>query len=841
MTHSAEHLSKFLEKQKSRLQFYVLLKSFLLACFLGLWAYAFLSWAEFSLAFVSGAQAWSSFFQFLEWSSPVAIASVFFYFDYRRQVSKISFQSAARMVEQQSRFFVEHPEHRSELYSAAAFLEKGVHYSESLSLAGSHVGLWEKRLENYRVELRPPLTLLLAAFLLVGSFLFQVELQKHRAYRFPSSVSSFLVRSFQVQMPFEDANWELKEGPLSGILGSKLKFAAPETGFFQAYLFLQKGVEPWRMIPCSDVCEFELTSRGRFAVGSLWSRSPVFPLQVIPDEEPKAVVFVEEEGELVPSATLNIENAESLKLSFLASDDIRLTETKLIHEFAGNEEVLRGWSVFNKRFKDIHILDLKNWEGGQHNIYIEASDFGQTIRSTPLVIFYADEEFLRQQRIASIQSLIDEWVHVLADLIESKADGRIFGGLEQRLASISYPSDLEESLFSVFVLELQKLSGEIQEVLINRQRFSEIDRLIERTEDKILYGLSLLFQEKAGDIQGAKEGVRDAQKDLSALLEKMKEGADVDSEALKEAFEKLQEQLQALQEKMRNLPRGPQDDLINREALDEQLGESEKLEDRIAEIQQKLAEGKNEEALRELESLINQLNILTKEIESSLEQWEDNLNAGAMQNSEQQESRLKEMMEKQESLAERTEDLEQRMTEAREDPKKFDEELELEEQEFKSEFEELAKEQAELTQEFNESSQQFREAIDGTEWEQVFNSGEVRDLQNQISSKMEDATRYLNSKDAPDASNQQREAVELLKQAGEQQQQIRQQVQQQAQQMQGEGQQGRQLNSERVEVIDSEGRGDKERRRKIMNSLKQKVGEEYQESHERYFEELLQR
>jgi hypothetical protein len=47
--------------------------------------------------------------------------------------------------------------------------------------------------------------------------------------------------------------------------------------------------------------------------------------------------------------------------------------------------------------------------------------------------------------------------------------------------------------------------------------------------------------------------------------------------------------------------------------------------------------------------------------------------------------------------------------------------------------------------------------------------------------------------------------------------------------------------SQKIEIRGTESKSEKERRRKIMDSLKQQVGEKYQQSHERYFEELLQR
>lgn len=772
--------------------------------------------------------------------APILLGIFLFAFFFRQRISSLSLAFTAKEVERRSDFFKRYPEHRSELVTAAVFLDRGLFGNESLELAEKHVSLWDKRLENFSVELFPSPRLLGGLFLFVALFGVHHDMSQERHHSLPDRVSSHLVRSFQVQMPFANASWELKEGPLSGLQGSKIRLTAPATGLWQPYVFLQTGDSSWVKKACDKNCEFVLVDRGRFAVGSLLQRSPLFPMQLVPDEDPRAVIFVEEAGELIPSATLNILNKREINLSLLASDDIRLTKLRLVKEFEGQEKELKSWKPFSTRFRESYRLDLAEWQGGVHSVFLEASDYSKTIRSAPLTIFFADEEFLRQQRIASIQSLLDEWVHVLADLLESKEDARVHPGLGDRLQQIVYPEDLEESLFSVFVAELRRLGAEIQESVVVRQRLSDLGGFIEKVEDKILYGLSLLFQERSGDVQGAKEGVQAAQQDLARLLEEMRKGAEVGSEELQAAFDRLQQQLQELQEKMRNLPRGPQDDLINREALDEQLAESEKMEDRIAEIQRKLAEGQSEEALRELESLINQLNILTKEIENSLDQWQQNLNAGAMQSSERFESQLEELRKKQEEIAERTEQLEENRQEQKR-AAASPEEMEQVREEVTRSFEDLAREQAELFQEFNEISRNFQNSIEGTEWEQVFNNSQAQELEEQISGKMQESNRLLNLRNAPDASNEQREAAELLRQAAEQQQQTRQQVQRQSQQMQGRGEGSGRLDSERMEVIESEGQGDRERRRRIMNSLRQRVDEQYQESHERYFEELLQR
>src|SRR5690606_25333401 len=87
------------------------------------------------------------------------------------------------------------------------------------------------------------------------------------------------------------------------------------------------------------------------------------------------------------------------------------------------------------------------------------------------------------------------------------------------------------------------------------------------------------------------------------------------------------------------------------------------LQERIAQIQEQIANGNSETALKELESLINQLSILSKEIGRSFDQWQENLAQGALQSSEAFENRLKEIRERQEELAKKTRKLEEKQKE----------------------------------------------------------------------------------------------------------------------------------------------------------------------------------
>ncbi len=112
-------------------------------------------------------------------------------------------------------------------------------------------------------------------------------------------------------------------------------------------------------------------------------------------------------------------------------------------------------------------------------------------------------------------------------------------------------------------------------------------------------------------------------------------------------------------------------------------------------------------------------------------------------------------------------------------------------------------------------------------------------MEESVKEKMGESLDALEKRRVPDSEQAQQEAIEVLKQMGQKMEQSQQQLQQMGSPPQEGGSQGKL--SEKTEVIESEGKGQKEKRRKIMEALKQQVDEKYKKSHERYFEDLLQR
>ncbi len=187
-------------------------------------------------------------------------------------------------------------------------------------------------------------------------------------------------------------------------------------------------------------------------------RSSAYPLQVFSDEPPKSAVFVNVAGESVPSASLEIINEKKLELELTATDDIRLVEVRLIHRFAQKDEVLEAIPVSGKFLKQKYLLNMEGWAGGDHEILLEPHDDFQLGHSDSVHILYNDEKSMREKRIRDLEALINDWTHVLADLLESKMDKKMSDSLESRLKGIEYPDMEKDGILAAYVKELKMLS-----------------------------------------------------------------------------------------------------------------------------------------------------------------------------------------------------------------------------------------------------------------------------------------------------------------------------------------------------------------------------------------------
>ena len=736
---------------------------------------------------------------------------------------------AAEAIENRSKL---HAELRSELRVAASFAEK----SQPTEFELAHLRRVSEMLSNFKKRVWPSPQLLLSigfAFILVTSLvqmkMFQLPV--------PESLEAWSPRSYQARAPFPGATWQEFSGAISAVRGSRIKVPV-DTFILQKFVFIKTSKGDWRAIVCRNDCEWSLEDSGQYAIGSLFSRSSFFPLVALEDDPPKSALLAEVNSEFVSVVGLEIEDAKSLSLELTASDDLRLKKIDFVHLANEKEEILKSWELHDKFFKEKLSISLEGWQGGSHELFIRPSDDHQSSESLHLRIVFNDENSKREKRVQQLGQLLDEWTHVLADLIDSKLENRLPVELVDRLKSIEYPEIKENGVLLAYVKELQLLAQRLQVWIERGGPLKNVDDLIARTERQLLYGISLLFEEKAGDLQQAGESLADSQKDLSSLLEKLKEGKlDLNSKALEEAFKKLAEKLKELQEKISSLPNGPQDEMINREALQQQADESADLQKRIDEIRNQAAAGDEKGALKEMESLLNQLNILTKEMERGLNQWQENRDQGTPKQAQEFAKKLEDLKKREEELNQKNDEAKSKIEELeKENPYIWKPKDAEALKKLQGEVKKLEKEQQEISQKFDEAAKEFDQGLEGTEWKSLFRNGESLERESQIREGMQNSKENLGERRLFESGAQQKEVIDLIKKEMESQKQKMEQMQQMSQPSSAPDRR-----SQRIEIMGNEAKGDQEKRKRIMESLRQRVGDKYQGSHERYFEELLQR
>lgn len=724
---------------------------------------------------------------------------------------------------------------RGELRAAAAVsISQGVSGSDEFQKL--HLNRWEKKVHELPQVTGPSRRFFYSgflAFLTLGS-LFTIT--QYWQWELPKAGLAWVPSGYEVKLP-GNSQWKSEVGVIRGLEGSLVRFSPPNLHGLKAFLFTEAEGH-WNSELCQDYCYLQLNKSSRYAVGTLFSRSAFFPIQVTKDEAPKSVLMALVDGEFSPRLSLKLSNVKKLLLKGLASDDLQIIKVDLIHK-SDSEEVLQTWKVEDLHWKWDGSINLEDWKAGQHSVFLRVTDRSQSENSEPITILFEDEESLREKRILSLRSLIEEWVHVLGDLIETQTSGKVVPLLEKRLSQINYSGIDSSPLVVAYSKELQRLSERISRWIKFSPDMSNIGDLISRTERQIIYGLSLLFQEKTGSIEDSSRSLNAAKKNLGTLLDDIKNGKlDLQSKEIQQAFDKLSSQLKELQDKIRNMPQGPQDEMFNREALDQQLAESESIEDRIEEIKKQLESGDQKGALRELESLLNQLSILTKEMESSLGQWKESLDQGSIQSSQKFSKSLEELAKKQEKLLRETEELKAKQEKLKEEAsRKWEPENPKKAEEMHRAIEDKKKIQNALSEEFRKSREAFDKEMAGTEWADFMRSDEMKEGEDSIADQMEKSSDALSQKRLFDSIAAQKSALEYLKKSQEQQSNAQKQIQQMGQQQQA----GQRIKEENIETLATESKVERERRKKIMESLRQSVDGRFQKSHERYFEDLLQR
>ncbi len=779
-----------------------------------LWTYNFLPWV--TIAFVVS----------------YAVAAGMLVELFRRRARRVRLWQIADQVERESN--VSHVV-RGELRSAAYFQDENSTVDQADWLRAHHQRLASS---TWVAALKPTGSFYLQYLLFLCA---AISTFAARSYQWSIPNASLIIptESWEVLRPLKESEWQAMGGSWTVVEGARVRIAAPDLGRERALLFLRSPSEIVASV-CDAFCEWEPQKQQEAAVGSWLRRSEFLPMRVLNDERPRSVLLANAKGEFLPDLKLKVRSLKNLRFKATGSDDLEILKVEFIERNSDQaENILKTWNHASADFKAEWQMEWQDAKAGLYHYVVRLFDRQGSSESSSIEIHFVDDDELKKERAIVLRSVVDSWVHILGDLIEVHMGVSDESRLLRNLKAIEYglPAESEENaaLIVAYFNELQKLAKRIEKEISNSTR---TPALIRRTERQILYGLSLLFQESVGDLESAQEDLVSSQAGLQLLLDRLKNGElPADSNQLKQAFKSIAEKIEELQKKIQSLPAGPTDDMINQEALQNQLEESESLQSRIEEIQKQIESGDSASALKELESLLNQMTLLTKEMDRSLSQWKDNFDRSSQASAQKYQKDLEALRKKQEALKEKSEQLkdsmeadraERQITWKPTDPKK--------EEIWAEESRKLAQEQEGLQKEFQNAQQAFEKQLGESEWRDFFRSEEIQSLEEKAQASMQSSKESLQKRAARDSIAEQHIVVDALTKIQEKTLEKQRSLQAQAQR-----QQSQERKTQRIEVLPNEGQGELERRRKILDSLQQKVEPQYQKSHERYFEDLLQR
>lgn len=367
------------------------------------------------------------------------------------------------------------------------------------------------------------------------------------------------------------------------------------------------------------------------------------------------VIEVDKTPELqlrAPQDDVVVHQDELLKVAFQARDDFGLNDLFLVVQRRTGETILRRQleqldgrlSVLGGETElDISALDVQ--EGEQLKLYVEASDNDtvsgpKTGRSAQRIIkiFSASEH--HQELLAALHSVFLQLVGVLAQDLEHPLKEHL---TSKHLRQMMPKAEQREQSFAAAIQSLDKLikssaddalaSVEIVRALRNARRELSPQAAVEKTllkllkasllggeaaptgylmrlvdnqkqrvrslERHIIYLDDLYNRERINSAQMASERLRQGQERLADLLQKyQQQGSEALRKEILAEIARLEQQLRDLQRSLAKMRRDISDQYVNREAL-----RAEDMQSPLQRMRQLLAEGKIDEARRELERM----------------------------------------------------------------------------------------------------------------------------------------------------------------------------------------------------------------------------------------------
>src|SRR6266542_3543107 len=386
-----------------------------------------------------------------------------------------------------------------------------------------------------------------------------------------------------------------------------------------------------------------LDKRGRAA-----AEGPPIPIAVEPDAPPEARITA-------PDREVEVDAGAVVRIDWQAEDDVGLSEIALVvtppsgeerrHVLRAGADVRRDAGTF-----DLDLAPEKLAEGEELSYWLEAVDGDQVsgpkkgVSETHKVKVYSEAEH-RRAVLERARQLYEEMVVLLADRLETLAAGQATTAdrlvildqlalrarqLHERLRQTARELRKDRAAPRQLAAALENISAQLryaeQRVTAARGPIAQAIRVRTRPEPTILrtaaafdaqldaelekgilYLEQLLDKQRAEDLVRLAKDLQKKRRDLADLFEKYKSApSEAAKKELLSRISRMKDRVKELLARMSEAARGFNDEHLKAEALSE-LAKGQDLAGGLDDVEQLLAKGDVEAAMRALDQMASQM------------------------------------------------------------------------------------------------------------------------------------------------------------------------------------------------------------------------------------------
>jgi len=453
------------------------------------------------------------------------------------------------------------------------------------------------------------------------------------------------VEAAELEVAFEAAPSPQPSPPLRGGEGDGSR-ASPRPGAKRFSLSVQNGRDLGGRLVVEEGGSYRfrfLDKRGRAA-----AEGPPIPIAVEPDAPPEARITA-------PDREVEVDAGAVVRIDWQAEDDVGLSEIALVvtppsgeerrHVLRAGADVRRDAGTF-----DLDLAPEKLAEGEELSYWLEAVDGDQVsgpkkgVSETHKVKVYSEAEH-RRAVLERARQLYEEMVVLLADRLETLAAGQATTAdrlvvldqldlrarqLHERLRQTARELRKDRAAPRQLAAALENISAQLryaeQRVTAARGPIAQAIRVRTRPEPTILrtaaafdaqldaelekgilYLEQLLDKQRAEDLVRLAKDLQKKRRDLADLFEKYKSApSEAAKKELLSRISRMKDRVKELLARMSEAARGFNDEHMNAEALSE-LAKGQDLAGGLDDVEQLLAKGDVEAAMRALDQMASQM------------------------------------------------------------------------------------------------------------------------------------------------------------------------------------------------------------------------------------------